>query len=141
MGEHVIGDLSTGVKTIRVSRKRALQLMGGALAVAAPAAASQVPQAAEAGKQRKPPEAFAVATLSDPIAADETTFGFSFQLSVVHPATKTTGETTGSVFADANASADQLRKQLADSLKGTAALVLSQSGVSVSRDRIAVTLL
>jgi len=141
MGEHVMGDLSKGIRTIRVSRKRALQLISGALAVAAPAAAAQVPQAAEAGKQRKPPEAFAVATLADPSAADESTFRFEFQLSVVHPASKTTGETAGSVFVDSNASADQMRKQLASGLKDLAALVLGQNGVTVSRDRISVVLL
>jgi hypothetical protein len=141
MGEHVIGDLSTGVKTIRVSRKRALQLMGGALAVAAPAAASQVPQAAEAGKQRKPPEAFAVATLSDPSANDETTFRFEVQGAAVHPASKTRVEFAGSIFPDATASADQMRKQIANGVKAVAISEFGASGVTVSADRIAVTLL
>jgi hypothetical protein len=42
MGEHVIEDMSNGIKTIRVSRKRVLQLMGGRLAVDATGAAAQV---------------------------------------------------------------------------------------------------
>ena len=141
MGEHVMGDLSNGVKTITVSRKRALQLLGGALAVAAPSAVSQVPQPAEAGKQRKPPDAFAVATLSDPSAADETTFRFEVQGAAVHPATKTTVEFAGSIFPDATASADQMRKQIANGVKDVAGIELANSGATVSRDRIAVTLL
>ena len=55
MGEHFMGNLTNGFRNVTVSRKRALQLMGGAFAVAAPAAVSPVPQPAEAGKQRKPP--------------------------------------------------------------------------------------
>ena len=141
MGEHFMGNLTNGFRTVTLSRKRALQLMGGALAVAAPAAVSQVPQAAEAGKHRKPPEAFAVATLSDPTAADETTFRFEVQGAAVQPATKTTVEFAGSTFPAAKASADQMRQQLESGVKDFATLEFGARGVTVSRDRIAVTLL
>jgi hypothetical protein len=137
MSEQIIGNLSNGLKNVTVPRKRALQLLGGAIAVAAPSAASQVPQAAEAGKHRKPPEAFVVATLSNPTAADETTFRLEVQ-AAVHPASKTTVEFTTSVFPDSNVSADQMRKQIATGLKGVAE---SQLNGVVPRDRIAVTLL
>jgi len=138
MGEHFFGDLTNAFRNVTLSRKRALQLIGGVMAVAVPV---RLPQAAEAGKNRKPPEAFVVATLSDPFAPDETAFGFTAQASVVHPATKTTAEFAPSIFADSKASADQMRKQLASGLKDTAVGVLASNGVIVSGDRIAVTLL
>ena len=62
MGDPVIGDLSKTFKTITVSRKRALQVIAGALAVAAP---TRIPQAAEAGKHSKPPLAVASVVLVD----------------------------------------------------------------------------
>ena len=82
-----------------------------------------------------------MATLSDPSAADETTFRFEIQGAAVHPATKTTVDFTASVFVDTNASADQMRKQIGNGLKDIAVIEFANSGATVSRDRIAVTLL
>ena len=138
MGDQFIGDLTKGFRNVSVSRKRALQFIGAMIAIAVPA---RIAPSAQAGKNRKPPEAFVVATLSDPFAPDETAFGFTAQASVVHPATKTTAEFAPSIFADSKASADQMRKQLASGLKDTAVGVLASNGVIVSGDRIAVTLL
>ena len=62
MGDEIIGNLTNAFRTVTVSRKRALQLIGGALAVALP---SRLPQAAEAGNHSKPPLAVASAVLVD----------------------------------------------------------------------------
>ena len=141
MGEQFIEDVSIGVRSVTVSRKRALQLIGGALAIAAPSVASPVPQVAEARKQRKPPEAFAVVTLSDPNAPDENAFRFTFQLPVAHPASKTAAGATETIVAGVKSPADQMRKQPASALMDVTVNQLADKGVTVPRDRISVVLL
>jgi hypothetical protein len=48
MGGHFLGNLTHAFRTVAVSRKRTLQLLRGALAVAVPA---RLPEAAEAGRR------------------------------------------------------------------------------------------
>ena len=62
MSGQFVSDVTKAFRSVTVSRKRALQLIAGAMAVAVP---SRVPQTVEAGKHRKPPLAFVAATVSD----------------------------------------------------------------------------
>ena len=93
------------------------------------------------GPDEEAPQAFVMATLSDPVAADFTTFGFTFQLAVSHLASEKTGETSGSVFVDANSSSAEARASLNKGLKQSASSRLSTLGETVPADRIAVVLL
>ena len=63
------------------------------LVAAATALVAVAPQAAVA--EKKPPLAVVLATLSDPVAADGSMFGITFQASVAHLASGTTEEFTG----------------------------------------------
>jgi hypothetical protein len=49
MGEHFYDDLTNAFRTVTVSRKRVLQLLGAAVAVAVPA---RLPQSADARRRR-----------------------------------------------------------------------------------------
>ena len=82
MSDPFIGDLTKAFGNVTVSRKRALQFIAGAMAVAVPA---RIPQAAEAGKHRKPPLAFVGATVTGVTAPDA--FGLNWLLSesLIHP--------------------------------------------------------
>src|SRR4051812_1882968 len=81
MSQHFTGDLAKGFRNITVSRKRALQLIGGAIAVAAPA---RIAPSAEAGKHSKPPLAVASVVVVDIIPTTASTFAFAFKGAVVH---------------------------------------------------------
>src|SRR5215218_5938880 len=82
MDEQFMGNLTNAVKTVTVSRKRALQLIGGAMAVAA---ASRVPQAAEAGKHRQPPLAFVSVAVSVDGTSGGTRFDYGVTGLAAHP--------------------------------------------------------
>ena len=81
MGDQIIDGLTTAFTNVTVSRKRALQIIGGALAVAVP---TRIPQAAEARKRRKPPLAFVGATVTLN-AANPTSFTWQISGAVAHP--------------------------------------------------------
>src|SRR5829696_387191 len=112
MGDQFTGNLTSAFRNVTVSRKRALELIGGALAVAAPAAVSQVPQSAEAGKHRKPPEAFVAVVVTGVTAPDA--FGLNWLLSesLTHPDSDFTKNTTASVGAPSNLTTDKVRAKI-----------------------------
>ena len=139
MDDQFSGNLTNAFKTVTVSRKRALQLIGGVLAVAVP---SRVPQAAEAGKQRKPPLAVASAVLVDITPTSLTTVTVAFKGAVVH---KESGKQfslqtpSGSLFA--TKTGDAARKEVLSLVRTRAAETLrSQLGLQMPEDRIAVNL-
>jgi len=136
MGEHFIGDLTNAFRNVRVSRKRALQVIGGAIAVAVP---SQVPPAAEAGKHRKP-LAFVAATMTIN-AAFPTAFRWQISGAEAHPDSNfaTTFGTNHDVAS--NLTTDKVRADIVARLKILAEGVLKNQGLTVPADRIAVTLL
>jgi hypothetical protein len=110
-----------------------------ALVVAATALVAVVPSAE--ARTRKPPLAFVKATLSDPTVPDVSTFGFTFQAAIAHPASDTRDETTGSVFVDSDTSATEARAVITSALKDVGSLALANLGQTVPADRIAVVLL
>ena len=81
MGDQFTGNLTNAFRTVTVSSKRALQLIGGAMAVAAPA---RIAPSAEAGKQRKPPLAVASAVLVDIQPSSSDSLTWVFKGAVVH---------------------------------------------------------
>jgi hypothetical protein len=132
MGEHFFGDLTKSLRNVSVSRKRALQVIGGALAVAAPA---RLPQAAEAGTRK---EAFVAATVVNILDVDATTFKWQLNGAWAHPDFDTSLNFTANYDFAANAPADKVRAELVANLKRDFGAL---SGHDVPRDRIAVTLL
>ena len=82
MGEQFFGDLTNPFRNVTVSRKRALQLIGGVIPVAAH---SRIAQADEAGKRHKPPLAFMAATATIN-AARATEFTWEIGGAAAHPA-------------------------------------------------------
>src|SRR5215208_1941566 len=90
------------------------------------------PMKAEAGSD---PQAFIIATLSDPTAPDRDTFRLTTRAAVNHPASRITGTFTGSVHVDIRASADQARNQIKSQLKQFAVNLLVPNGVKVAKDR------
>jgi hypothetical protein len=141
MGEQFIEDLTKDTRNVTVSRKRALQLLGGALAVAAPAAASQVPQAAEAGKQRKPPLAFVAVVVTGVFAPDEFGLNWFLSESLTHPDSGFTKNSTPSVGTPSNLTTDRARAKIVAFRRSIAATTLQNAGHPVPEDRIAVILL
>ena len=142
MGEHISEDLGTSITTVTVSRKRALQLIGGALAVATPAVASQFPQAVEAGQQAKAPQAVVAATLLDIVPSSGGTFTWSFHGAVVHldSGAQTRLQSSGGLAA--TATKDEARQRLGEIVRERAQTALQNNlGLTVQRNRIAVTLL
>ena len=137
MGEQFIGDLTKAFKNVTVSRKRALQIIGGVIAVAVP---SRVPPAAEARKRRKPPLAFVAATVT---INDAFPTAFRWQISgaVAHPDSNfaTTFGTNHDVAS--NLTTDKVRAEIVARLKVLAEGLLKNQGQTVPKDRIAVTLL
>jgi hypothetical protein len=110
-----------------------------ALVAAATALVAIVPTAE--ARTKKPPQAFAKATLSDPTAPDATTFGFTAQTAVAHPESGTTDEFPVSVFVDSDTSTSEARATIITGLKGATSARLAGLGVTVPPDRIAVVLL
>jgi hypothetical protein len=139
MSEHFTGDLAKGFRNITVSRKRALQLIGGAIAVAAPA---RIAPSAEAGKHSKPPLAVASAVLVDILPTPLTTVTIVFKGAVVH---KESGQQfslqTPSGSVTATATGDGARKEVLSLVRFRAVETLrNQLGLEVPEDRIAVNL-
>jgi hypothetical protein len=138
MGEQFIGDLAKGLRNVTVSRKRALQLIGGALAVAAP---TRIAPAAEAGTQRKPPLAFVAVVVTGVTAPDEFGLNWFLSESLTHPDSGFTKNGTPSVGTPANLPSDKVRAKIVAARRSGAATTLKNAGHPVPVDRIAVTLL
>ena len=137
MGDQFFGDLTNAFRNVTVSRKRALQIIGGVIVVAVP---SRVPPAAEARKRRKPPLAFVAATVT---INDAFPTAFRWQISgaVAHPDSNyaTTFLTNHDVAS--NLPADKVRANIVARLKILAEGTLKNQGQTVPQDRVAVTLL
>ena len=138
MDDQFIGNLTKGFRNVTVSRKRALQLIGGAIAVAAPA---RVPHVAEAGTHAKP-LAVVAATVVDIAPSSGGTFLWSFQGAVVHTESGAQTRLQSSVGIVATVTTDQARTKIVKVLPERAETALENGlGLTVPRDRIAVTLL
>jgi hypothetical protein len=138
MGDQFTGNLTNAFRTVTVSRKRALQLIGGMMAVAVP---SRVPPAAEAGKHRKPPLAVASVVLVDIRPSSGGSFVWLFKGAVVHKEYGVQVSLNSSGGFTATATNDEARKKIV-SLVGFRAMeaLRDQLGLDVPEDRIAVTL-
>ena len=137
MGDQIIDDLAKAFRNVTVSRKRALQTIGGAMAVAV---STRLPQSAEARKRRKPPLAFVVATVTVN-AASPAEFTLQISGAVAHPTSNyATTFLMNRGFAS-NLTTDKLRAEIVAALKTNAATLLKIEGDTVAADRIAVTLL
>jgi hypothetical protein len=140
MGEHFFPDLSNAFRTVSVSRKQALQLLGGAIAVAVP---SRVPPAADARTHPKPPLAFVAGALVDGglgVAGTPGTFVWAFRGAIeTEFGSQLKLDTT--VELSAAATTDQVRKHAVAALRTKAADTLAARNITVPEDRIAVTLL
>jgi hypothetical protein len=138
MGEPVFGNLINAVRNVTLSRKRALQVIGGAMAVAVP---TRLPQVAEAGKHRKLPLAFVAVAVTDVTALDA--FGFQWHVSgsLVHPDSGFTKVITALIGTASNLTPDKQRAAIIANRRDTAVTDLESAGFPVPPDRIAVTLL
>ena len=119
-------------------RKRALQFIGGAMAVAVP---SRVPPAAEAGKRRKPPLAVASVVLVDIRPSSGGSFVWLFQGAVVHKESgvQVSLNSSGGFAATHDR---QARQELVSLVRFRAVEALrAPLGQDVPGDRIAVILL
>jgi hypothetical protein len=137
MSDPFIGNQTKTVRTITVSRKRALQILAGALAVAVPA---RLPQAAEAGKHRKP-LAFVGATVTGIIPTSPTEFSWQISAAMAHPASNYKNQLGLGLGAPSTLTPDKVRAQIVEALKDKLAANLQANGHPVPKDRIAVTLL
>jgi hypothetical protein len=141
MNADFIGDLTTTIRTVMVSRKRVLQVFGGVIAAAVPA---RLPQSAEAGKHRKPPLVFVSATVTDIAATTSNAFTYSIVASYGYPSYSF--DLKGKRIIDPTISSDvaaaTLRGFIATEVKANVLSDMQDSyGVTVPLDRIAVTLL
>jgi hypothetical protein len=138
MSEHFTGDLAKGFRNITVSRKRALQLIGGAIAVAAPA---RIAPSAEAGKHSKPPLAVASVVVVDIIPTTASTFAFAFKGAVVHKESGKQFSLNSSGGFSATATTDQARKEMVSLVRFRVVEALrAPLGKDLPEDRIAVNL-
>jgi len=133
-----MGNLTNAVKTVSVSRKRALQLIGGAMAAAVPA---RLPQATEAGKHRQPPLVFVSVTLSVNGTSDGTRFDYGVTGLAAHPTAGKFGGISETINLAANLPPDKVRAAIVATLKSSAVLLLGQQGEDVPENRVSVTLL
>jgi hypothetical protein len=138
MGDQFIGDLSKALRNVAVSRKRALQLMAGVIAVAAPA---WLPRSAEAGKHRKPPLAFVAATVNQIMVNSPTAITWQITGVVAHPDSSYTTSFLMNRGVAADLPSDKVRADIVAGLKTYVASLLQNRQPSVPEDRIAVTLL
>jgi hypothetical protein len=134
MSEPFAEDLSKVFKNVTVSRKWALQVLGGVIAIAVPA---RVPRSAEAGKNSKPPLAVASAVLVDITPTSLTTFTYAFKGAVVHKESgKQFSLQTPSGSVTATATGDRARKEVLSLVRFRAVETLrSQLGLEVPEDR------
>jgi hypothetical protein len=137
MGDQLFGDLSNAFRNVTVSRKRALQIIGGAIAVAAP---ERVSRSAEARKRRKPPLAFVAATVTIN-AAFPTMFRWQVTGAVAHPGSNYATTFLFNQDVASEATTDKVRADIVARLKIVAEGMLKNQGPIVPKDRIAVTLL
>ena len=135
MGDEIIANLTNAFRTGTVSRKRALQLIGGVLAVAVP---TRLPQAAEAGKHSKPPLAVASVVLVDVLPGSTNTITWVFQGVVVHKESGDQIRLDSSLGVSPTLTTDQARQKIVEVVRERAAAALATR--NVPRDRIAVTL-
>jgi hypothetical protein len=135
-----LGDLTRTIRTVAVSRKQALQLIGGLMAVAVPA---RLPQAAEAGKHAKPPLAFVQATMMRVTPNDPFTFSWELNAAVTHPDFDTQlGMADVFIEVPSTLTGDKLRAKIVAELKHHAAFSLAFTfDQDVPEDRIVVTLI
>src|SRR5215213_3719204 len=138
MGNQFVGDLTNGFRNVTVSRKRALQLIGGAIAVAAPA---RIAPSAEAGKHSKPPLIFVSVTLSIDGTSDGTRFDYGVTGLAAHPTAGKFGGISETINLASNLPPDKVRAAIVANLKSSAVLLLGQPGEDVAEDRVSVTLL
>ena len=138
MGDQFIGDLTKGFRNVSVSRKRALQLIGGAIAVAVPA---RIAPSAEAGKHSKPPLAVASVVLVDIQPSTSGTFTWLIKGAVVHKESGDQARLDTSAGIIAAATTDQTRKKLVSAVRSRAAAALKGVGQIVPEECIAMTLL
>jgi hypothetical protein len=121
-----------------VSRKRALQVIGFAMAVALPAG---IAPSAEAGKHAKPPLAVASVVLVNVEPAGLDVVAWFFKGTVMPAEGGSAALLDSSVGFSGTATTDQVRKQLMASIRVQAADALeAQLALTVPADRIAVTL-
>ena len=106
MSEPFPGELSKVFKNVTVSRKRALQVLGGVIAVAVPA---RVPRSAEAGKNSKPPLAVASAVLVDVLTTPGGTFTCVLKGAVLHKESGKQARLDPSASFSGTATGDQAR--------------------------------
>ena len=139
MSDLFFSDLTTAIRSVSISRKRALQLIGGAMAVAMPA---RLPQAAEAGKHHKPPLAFVGATVTDVTPISPLDFRWRLSVAATHPASNKTLDIPNlDIDVVSTWTGDKVRAKIVAELKQQAALGFDLSGDTVPEDRIAVTLI
>jgi hypothetical protein len=139
MGDQSTGNLTNAFRSVTVSRKRALQLIGGAMAVAAPA---PIAPAAEAGKRAKPPLAVASVVVVDIRPSSGDSFVWLFKGAVVHKESDVQVSLNSSGGVSATATTDQARKEFVSLVRFRAVEALRVPlGKDVPEDRIAFTLL
>ena len=135
MGDHVMGNLTTALRTVTVSRKRALQLIGGALAVAVPA---RLPRSADAGTK---PLVFVTATVGGITASSPTNFTWQVTGAMAHPGSNFKLTFNLGIGQPSKLTGDKARAAMVALLKNYAAGTLEGNGQIVPKDRIAVTLI
>ena len=135
MGDQFTENLTNAFRTVTVSRKRALQLIGGAMAVAAPA---RIAPSAEAGKHRQPPLAVASVVLVDVLPGSTNTITWVFQGVVVHKESGDQIRLDSSLGVSPTLTTDQARQKIVEVVRERAAAALATR--NVPRDRIAVTM-
>ena len=135
MGEPVFDNLINAVRNITLSRKRALQVIGGAIAVAMPA---RIAPSAEAGKHRQPPLAVASVVLVDVLPGSTNTITWVFQGVVVHKESGDQIRLDSSLGVSPTLTTDQARQKIVEVVRERAAAALGTR--NVPRDRIAVTM-
>ena len=107
-------------------------------ALVAVAALAAVAPKVEAGST---PQAFVIATLSDPQTPDPDQFSLLANAALNHPESGLKGRIGGLVYVDTRASADRARKQIVSQLKDYAVTNLKINNVTVAKDRVSVVLL
>jgi len=139
MSEKLISDMTNAFRNVTVSRKAALQLFGGVMAVAVPA---RLPQAAGAGKHHKPPLVFVAVTVTEIYPPSSFEFILHMSVGVAYPSIDFRDSYTIQRTMGSNLMPDKLRAAIAaDVMDYVAGDLQGNSGITVPADRIAVTLL
>ena len=139
MSARFIGDLTNAVRNVTLSRKRALQVIGGVMAVAAPA---RLPQSAEAGKHHKPPLVFVAVAVTEIYPPSSFEFILHMSVGVAYPSIDFRDFYTIQRTLSSNLTPDKLHAAIAaEVMDYVAGDLQGNSGITVPADRIAVTLL